>query len=212
MDILVIHSLYIPYIYFLEMFHVFSLVCFLIYGVKSKSGHDWSQSFGPIWHVSGPEMVFWRNDIMILHHFCRRSSKIKLFWPKTLIFDKKSRKYLKNPEKYPKFLGIPRDLCGGPMSLRSVFRICFHVWMIFRQMINLFNKIDDFIKSEKTKRFPLVCSKYLSSWTGLGRSGHVRFQTVDPIWHVSGSKIVFWRNDIMILHHFCRRSSKIKLF
>ena len=23
-----------------------------------RSGHDGSQSFGPIWHVSGPEMVF----------------------------------------------------------------------------------------------------------------------------------------------------------
>ena len=33
-------------------------------------------------------------------------------------------------------------------------------------MINLFNKTDDFIKSEKIKAFPLVCSKYLSSWTG----------------------------------------------
>ena len=87
------YSLYIPDIFhicFLDMFHVFSLVCFLIYGVKSRSGHDRSQSFGPIWHVSGPEMVFWRNDIMILHHFCWRSSKITLFWPNTLIFDQKS--------------------------------------------------------------------------------------------------------------------------
>ena len=23
-----------------------------------RSGHDGSQSFGPIWHVSGPEIVF----------------------------------------------------------------------------------------------------------------------------------------------------------
>ena len=74
MDILVIHSLYIPYMHicFLDMFHVFSLVCFLIYGVKRgsggdgsqiygvkrRSGHDGSQSFSPIWHVSGPEMAF----------------------------------------------------------------------------------------------------------------------------------------------------------
>ena len=61
MDVLDIHSLYIPYIfhiYFLDMFHVFSLVCFLIYGVKRRQGHDGSQSFGPIWHVSGSEMVF----------------------------------------------------------------------------------------------------------------------------------------------------------
>ena len=59
-----VYSLYIPYIfhrYFLDMFHLFSLVCFLFYGVKSESGHDGSQNFGPIWHVSGPEMVFWRN-------------------------------------------------------------------------------------------------------------------------------------------------------
>ena len=96
------YSLYIPYIfhiYFLAMFHIFSLVCFLIYGVKSRSGHDRSQSFGPISHVSGPEMVFWPNFIMILHHFCRRSSKITLFWPKTLIFYQKIRKYQRNSEK-----------------------------------------------------------------------------------------------------------------
>ena len=63
MDILVIHSLYIPYMHicFLDMFHVFSLVCFLIYGVKSGSGHDQSQSFGPILHVSGSKISFWRN-------------------------------------------------------------------------------------------------------------------------------------------------------
>ena len=72
-----------------------------------RSGHDWSQSFGPIWHVSGPEMVFWRNDIMILHHFCRRSSKIKLFQLKTLIFDQKSRKYPNKFEKYSKIHGFP---------------------------------------------------------------------------------------------------------
>ena len=35
------------------MFHIFSLMCFLIYGVKSRSGHDRSQSFGPISHDSG---------------------------------------------------------------------------------------------------------------------------------------------------------------
>ena len=31
---------------------------FLIYGVKRGSGGDGSQSFGPIWYVSGPKMVF----------------------------------------------------------------------------------------------------------------------------------------------------------
>ena len=42
------YSLYILYIFhidFLAMFHIFSLVCLLPYGVKSKSGHDRSQSF-----------------------------------------------------------------------------------------------------------------------------------------------------------------------
>ena len=55
-------------------------------------------------------------------------------------------------------------------------------------MLNSLNKTNDFIKSEKIKAFPLVCSKYLSSWTGLGRSGHVRFPTFGLISHVSGSK------------------------
>ena len=42
---------------------------------------------------------------MILHHFCWRSSKIKLFSLKTRIFNQKSRKYPKNPENSRKFLG-----------------------------------------------------------------------------------------------------------
>ena len=55
----------------------------------------------------------------------------------------------------------------------------------FIKMMNSCSKTDDFIEydkfvnkkwkgviSEKIKVFPLVCSKYLSSWTGLGRSGH----------------------------------------
>ena len=47
-------------------------------------------------------------------------------------------------------------------------------------MINLFTKTDDFIKMIN-----------LLSKTGLGRSGHVRFQTFGPIWHVSDPKMVF---------------------
>ena len=62
--------------------------------------------------------------------------------------------------------------------------------MILQKMINLFSKTHDFITnnkfvhkkwkgviSEKIKVFPLVCSKYLSAWTGLGKSGHVPFPT-----------------------------------
>ena len=58
-------------------------------------------------------------------------------------------------------------------------------------MISLFSKTDDFIKSEKIKAFPLVCSKYLSSWTGLDRSGHDRRMSFGQIWHVSGPKVGF---------------------
>ena len=58
-------------------------------------------------------------------------------------------------------------------------------------MINLFNKTEDFIKSEKIKAFPLVCSKYLSFWTGLGRSGHVRFPTFGRFLHALGPKLSF---------------------
>ena len=61
----------------------------------------------------------------------------------------------------------------------------------FIKMINLFCKTDDFIKSEKIKACPLVCSKYLSSWTGLGKSGHGQSQSFGLISHVSDSKMSF---------------------
>ena len=41
------------------------------------------------------------------------------------------------------------------------------------------------------KAFPLVCSKYLYSWTGLGKSGHDQIMTIGPILHVLGSKSGF---------------------
>ena len=50
--------------------------------------------------------------------------------------------------------------------------------------INSFNKTDNLIKSEKIKVFPMVCSKYVSSWTGLGGSGHDGSQSFGPILHV----------------------------
>ena len=62
--------------------------------------------------------------------------------------------------------------------------------MFFTEIKNLLIKWKG-VKSEKTIVFPLVCSKYLSSWTGLGRSGHDGSQSFDPIWHVSGPEIVF---------------------
>ena len=48
------------------------------------------------------------------------------------------------------------------------------------KVINLFSKTNGFVKIIN-----------LHSKTGLGRSGHVRFQTFGPIWHVSGPEMVF---------------------
>ena len=57
----------------------------------------------------------------------------------------------------------------------------------------MFKKHDKFanikwkgVISEKNNVFPLVCSEYLSSWTGLGRSGHVQSQSFDQISHDPG--------------------------
>ena len=71
--------------------------------------------------------------------------------------------------------------------------------------VSLLNKRYEFIENDKFvnkewkgvisgKRFPLVCSKYLSSWTGLGSS--VNFpstfrKTFGQISDVSGPKMLF---------------------
>ena len=64
--------------------------------------------------------------------------------------------------------------------------------MISFKMINSLNKTDDVIKMinslNKTNHFIKMIN--LLSKTGLGRSGHVRFQTFGPIWHVSDPKMV----------------------
>ena len=51
-------SVYIFHIYSLNFFHIFSLMGFLFYGVKSRSGHDRSQSFASISHISDPKLIF----------------------------------------------------------------------------------------------------------------------------------------------------------
>ena len=56
MDIPYIFRIYSTYIY-IYIFpkyvpYIFPFVCYLIYGVKSRSGHDRSQSFGQIPHAS----------------------------------------------------------------------------------------------------------------------------------------------------------------
>ena len=53
--------------------------------------------------------------------------------------------------------------------------------MIFKKHDKFDNKKWKGVFSEKIKVFPLVCSKYLSSWTGLDRSGHDQITTFGPI-------------------------------
>jgi len=47
------------------------------------------------------------------------------------------------------------------------------------------------------KIFPLVCSKYLSSWTGLGKSGHVQSQSFGSILHgrIQNESLTKFLND-----------------
>ena len=60
-------------------------------------------------------------------------------------------------------------------------------------MINSFSKTDDFIKiiNSLSKTDDFIKMINLFSKTGLGRSGHVRFQTFGPILHVSDPKLTF---------------------
>ena len=69
-------------------------------------------------------------------------------------------------------------------------------------MMDLLNKTYDFqnktdkfahnklqgVIAEKINAKTCFADKDLSSWTDLGRSGHVRITTSGPIWHVSDSK------------------------
>ena len=102
MDILFIFLL--DSIYFLNMFHIVSLLYFLIDGVKSRSGHDRCQSFGPILYVSNPTLVFSYNFQMILHGFASRSPKNIVFFIKNMVFDQKSWFFL--------FVGLKTLLFG----------------------------------------------------------------------------------------------------
>ena len=54
---------------------------FLIYSIKSRSGHDQSQTFDSIVHVSGPKLRLFevRNFILVLHGFASRNPKNIVF-------------------------------------------------------------------------------------------------------------------------------------
>ena len=53
------------------------------------------------------------------------------------------------------------------------------------------NKKGKGVISEENKGEARFADKDLSSWTGLGRSGHVRSQSFGPISHASGPKLTF---------------------
>ena len=74
------------------------------------------------------------------------------------------------------------------------------------EMINLLTKKERCNSLKKEN--PLVCSKYLSSWTGLGRSGHVQSPTFVKKLHVSGPKLAFQGNFMLVRYHFSARKLK----
>ena len=83
---------------------------------------------------------------------------------------------------------------SGHVRFPTFGRILFSKNKWFYKNDKFGNKKWKGVFSEKIKVFPLVSSKYLSSCTGLGRSGHVQSQSFGLISHVSGPKLSFWRN------------------
>ena len=119
-----------------------------------RSGHVRFQTFGPIWHVSGPKMVFWRNNLMILHHFCWRSSKIKLFWPKTLFWIRNVQNWTKSRDLD---MSGPAKTCPGGQVLTANQRkyfyfFRFYTFPFFLTNLSYFLKIICFIT-----KFTILC-------------------------------------------------------
>ena len=63
--------------------------------------------------------------------------------------------------------------------------------MIFKKHNKFVNKKWKGVISEKIKAKTCFADKDLSSWTGLGRSGHVQITTSGRIPHVSDQKLSF---------------------
>ena len=74
------------------------------------------------------------------------------------------------------------------MILSSIINLFGKKHMIIKKHNKFANKEWKGVISEKNKAKTCFADKDLSSWTGLGRSGHVQITTFGPIWHVSGSK------------------------
>ena len=66
--------------------------------------------------------------------------------------------------------------------------------------------------SEKVKMKTCFADKDLSSWTGLGRSGHVQIPTFGSISHFSGRKLIVLGNFQTVVHGLAWRSSKKHYF
>ena len=63
--------------------------------------------------------------------------------------------------------------------------------MIFKKHAKFANKKWKGVISEKIKAKTCFADKDLSSWTGLGKSGHVQITTFGPISHVSDPTMYF---------------------
>ncbi len=81
-----------------------------------RSGHDRSQSFGLIWHVSGPKIVFWRILQMILHHFVPEKLKNQVILTKNLNIWPKIPKIPQKSRKIPKTQWIPPWVPTSPVT------------------------------------------------------------------------------------------------
>ena len=66
-----------------------SLLCWQGLVHLGRSGHDRSQNFGSISHISGPKLNFWSNFQMILYGFAWRNSKTLFWYQKALYSIKK---------------------------------------------------------------------------------------------------------------------------
>ena len=66
----------------------------------------WICTFWQIVHVSGLEMTFWGNFIMVLHGFASRSPKNTVLRPKTLKYDQKPKNKTKNQKINPEIFQV----------------------------------------------------------------------------------------------------------
>ena len=98
---------------------------------------------------------------MILHHFCWRSLNNTLFWPNTLIFNPRSKKYIKHPKKYQKilgFLGTPVETpvetpVGTPVGTPGLYQLDFvednRHHKVSGTLIQILQRLEKYIRGEQ---------------------------------------------------------------